>query len=128
MSKKKHTQPTANAVEKRQNKKERRAAEEHKQTEYAKIRKSMYNLALMIVACAIFISFWGANFRGGIYYGWIQAGCYAMMGLSGICIMNGSRYEFGDKKQRSMSTMGMVFLMIALGMGLGEIAKMVIHP
>lgn len=128
MAKKKHTQPTANAVEKRQNKKERRAAQEKKQEEYSKTRKSMYNLALMIVASAIFISFWGANFRGGIYYGWIQAACYAMMGLSGLCIMNGSRYEVGEKKQRNMGTMGMVFLMIALGMGLGEIAKMLIHP
>ena len=127
MSKKKHTQPTANAVEKRQNKKERRAAKEQKQEEYTKTRKSMYNLALMIVATAIFISFWGANFRGGLYYGWIQALCYGMMGLSGLCIMNGSRYELVEKKQRSMGTMGVVFLMIALGMGLGEITKMLLH-
>ena len=47
------------------------------------------------------------------------------MGLCGVVVLYASRYEETEKKQRSRNTMGMVFIMVALGIILAEIVKMV---
>lgn len=112
-------------AERKPTKKEKKAAAMQRSKELLAKRQKFYALALVFAVLAVIISFASSSTYGQAIYDWIQIGCYGLMGLCGVVILYASRYEETEKKQRSRNTMGMVFIMVAAGIMLAEIVKMV---
>lgn len=116
-----HTGQTAKPAERKPSKKERKAAEEQKKKELKAKRQKYYGVAMVLALVAVIISFASGSTYGQPLYRWLQVLCYGLMGCCGGLIMGAGRYEETEKRQNRMHSMGMVFLMIALGMGLAEL-------
>lgn len=115
---------TTKAAERKPNKKERKAAEAKRQKELQAIRKK-YNIVILIAALlAVIVSFSSSSLYGQDLYNWIQIGCYLLMGFCGGLMMYVSRYEDTDKRKSSKYTMGLVFVVIALGMILSDLVRL----
>ena len=131
MAKKKQNKPVNGTttekkpVERKPTKKEKKAAAEQRSRELKAKRQKFYAVALVFAVLAVVISFASSSTYGQAIYSWIQIGCSGLMGLCGVVVLYASRYEETEKKQRSRNTMGMVFIMVALGIILAEIVKMV---
>ena len=131
MAKKKQNKPVNGTttekkpVERKPTKKEKKAAAEQRSRELKAKRQKFYAVALVFAVLAVVISFASSSTYGQAIYSWTQIGCYGLMGLCGVVVLYASRYEETEKKQRSRNTMGMVFIMVALGIILAEIVKMV---
>lgn len=131
MAKKKQNKPVngttteKKTVERKPTKKEKKAAAEQRSRELKAKRQKFYAVALVFAVLAVVISFASSSTYGQAIYSWIQIGCYGLMGLCGVVVLYASRYEETEKKQRSRNSMGMVFIMVALGIILAEIVKMV---
>ena len=131
MAKKKQNKPVNGTttekkpVERKPTKKEKKAAAEQRSRELKAKRQKFYAVALVFAVLAVVISFASSSTYGQAIYSWIQIGCYGLMGLCGVVVLYASRYEETEKKQRSRNTMGMEFIMVALGIILAEIVKMV---
>ena len=131
MAKKKQNKPVNGTttekkpVERKPTKKEKKAAAEQRSRELKAKRQKFYAVALVFAVLAVVISCASSSTYGQAIYSWIQIGCYGLMGLCGVVVLSASRYEETEKKQRSRNTMGMVFIMVALGIILAEIVKMV---
>ena len=79
---------------------------------------------MVLALVAVIISFASGSAYGQELYRWLQVGCYGLMGCCGVLIMGAARYEETEKRQSRMNSMGMVFLMVALGMGVAELVMM----
>lgn len=118
----------ANSTEKltgrKPSKKEQKAAAEQQKKELKSKRQKFYGAAMVLALIAVIISFASSSAYGKEIYRWLQVGCYALMGCCGVLIMQAGRYEETEKRQHRMNSMGMVFLMVALGMGIAELVMM----
>lgn len=112
---------TVKPTERKPSKKERKAAEEQRKKELKAKRQRYYGAAMVLALVAVIISFASGSTYGQSLYRWLQVLCYGLMGCCGVLIMGAGRYEETEKRQTRMHSMGMVFLMIALGMGLAEV-------
>lgn len=119
-----HANPTEKPAERKPSKKERKAAAEQQKKELKSKRQKFYGAAMVLALIAVIISFASGSAYGQEIYRWLQVGCYVLMGCCGVLIMQAGRYEETEKRQNRMNSMGMVFLMVALGMGLAELVMM----
>lgn len=116
--------PTGKPAERKPSKKERKAAAEQKRKELKAKRQKFYGVAMVLALVAVIISFASGSMYGQAVYRWLQVGCYGLMAGCGLLIMQAGHYEETEKRQNRMNSMGIVFLMVALGMGLAEIVAM----
>ncbi len=128
MTKKKQKKPVSAPLEKpaerKASKKERKAAVEQQKKAWKSKRQKFYGAAMVLALIAVIISFASGSAYGQEIYRWLQIGCYVLMGCCGVLIMRAGRYEETEKRQNRMNSMGMVFLMVAFGMGLAELVMM----
>ncbi len=116
--------PLEKPTERKPSKKERKAAAEQQKKELKAKRQKFYGAAMVLALVAVIISFASGSAYGQELYRWLQVGCYGLMGCCGVLIMGAARYEETEKRQSRMNSMGMVFLMVALGMGVAELVMM----
>ena len=118
-----HANQTEKLAERKPSKKEKgccRAAEKRIEIK----RQKFYGAAMVLALIAVIISFASGSAYGQEIYRWLQVGCYVLMGCCGVLIMQAGRYEETEKRRNRMNSMGMVFLMVAFGMGLAELVMM----
>lgn len=116
-------QRTSHVAERKPNRKERLAMEAARNEEFARKRRWIYGMAVVIAGLTVLISFSCNSYYGQSIYDIAQLLCFVLMGISGVLFVFGSRYEVNPKQQRSKRSMGLIFVAVALGVLLMEIIQ-----
>lgn len=118
-AKKKNAESVAREKQKKQNKRERKAAraQAEKDREFRmKRRKQFYSIGIGLAAVALLLSLFSGALYGKTIYVWIQILVYAMMAVCGFLTLAASFFEETQKRSGWMQTLGVVFILVALGM------------
>ncbi len=130
MSKKNTTAAQQDAAEKntpkkKMSKKEKRAIAEQHAKEMNQKKTRNYGVGFVLSLIAVVISFFFKPEAGTALWSYTQIGCYALMGLAGVFLKNGAKYELNTKRAKNMDMIGLAFIAICVGMILAEIVALV---
>lgn len=87
-------------------------------------RQRYYGFAIAVILLALVISFVSSTVYGQPVYDWLQIACYGLMAVCGIVTILATRCEQLDKKRKRMLVIGVIFVLIAVAMGLQHLVKL----
>ena len=109
-----------NVPKKKMSKKEKRAIAEQRTKELNQKKTRNYGIGFVLSLVAVAISFLYKPEVGTAMWSYTQMGCYAIMGVAGFFLKNGSKYEENVKRAKTMDMIGLIFIVMCLGMIMAE--------
>lgn len=105
-------------------KKEKKAIAEQRSKELYQKKMRNYGVGFVFSLIAVAVSFLSKAETGTMVWSYTQIGCYVLMGIAGIFLKNGSKYEENAKRAKTMDMIGLAFIAICIGMIVAEIVAM----
>lgn len=109
---------------KKLSKKEKKAIAEQRSKELYQKKMRNYGVGFVFSLIAVAVSFLSKAETGTTLWSYTQIGCYILMGIAGIFLKNGSKYEENAKRAKTMDMIGLAFIAICIGMIIAEIVAM----
>lgn len=109
---------------KKLSKKEKKAIAEQRSKELYQKKMRNYGVGFVFSLIAVAVSFLSKAETGTTMWSYTQIGCYVVMGIAGIFLKNGSKYEENAKRAKTMDMIGLAFITICIGMIFAEIVAM----
>lgn len=105
---------------KKLSKKEKKAIAEQRSKELHQKKMRNYGIGFVFSLIAVAISFLFKPEAGTALWSYTQMGCYALMGVAGLFLKNGAKYEQNPKRAKNMDMIGLIFIVMCLGMIMAE--------
>lgn len=118
-------QAVKTAPKKKMSKKEKKAIAEQHAKEMNQKKMRNYGVGFVLSLISVIISFFFKPEAGTAMWSYTQIGCYALMGVAGLFLKNGAKYELNPKRAKNMDMIGLAFIAICVGMILAEIVALV---
>lgn len=115
---------TNSVPKKKLSKKEKKAIAEQRSKELYQKKMRNYGVGFVFSLIAVAISFLSKAETGSLVWSYTQIACYVLMGVAGLFLKNGSKYEESAKRAKTMDMIGLAFIAICIGMIFAEIVAM----
>ncbi len=111
---------------KKMSKKEKKAIAEQHAKEMNQKKTRYYGIGFVFSLIAVAISFLYKPEAGTALWSYTQIGCYALMGVAGVFLKNGAKYELNIKRSKNMDMIGLAFIVVCCTMIVAEIIALVV--